>query len=72
MIDFNKIAQKAFINELYKLANIEVDGEGKVIYHSNDKDNPKKKMDDARLGYESYTEDTAAGSAVLRTEPSPN
>jgi hypothetical protein len=72
MIDFESIKIQSFIDELQKIANIEVDSEGRMIYHSNDQDKPKKKQDDARLGYESYTEDSASGTPTLQTQPSPN
>lgn len=62
----------AFKDELQKLAKIDVDDNGNVIYHSKDADNPKKKADDVRNGYEMYTEDSASGSQELHTEPTPN
>jgi hypothetical protein len=70
-INLETIIINAFKDELQKLAAIEVDKEGRVIYHSKDQDNPKKKLDETRSGYEMYSEDSAGGTQELQTQPSP-
>jgi hypothetical protein len=68
---FKEIQIAAFKDELQKLAKIDVDSNGSIIYHSTDRDTDKKKQD-PKNGYELFSEDSAGGTQELQTQPTPN
>jgi hypothetical protein len=68
-----QIQISAFQDELSKIANIEIDKNGRVVYHSNDEiTEEEKKKQDPKNNYELYTEDSASGNSTIQTEPTPN
>jgi hypothetical protein len=70
-----KISYNAFINELNKLAKLDTDKKGDIIYRSEQEENTNQIKQDPKSPYECFSEDSAFGykiAAIVRGRKYPS